>query len=74
MKILCQHGFAKMQTAPSLDELLFYYKNLCFVIFPKRSNSKTKDAYEQLIEKFEGLNTIYDEEERKDNINNMDFC
>ena len=67
---MCQHGFAKMQTASSLDELLFYYKNLCFVIFPKRSNSKTKDAYEQLIEKFEGLNTINGEEE---NINNMEF-
>ena len=45
-----------------------------FCNFPKISNSKTKDAHEQLIEKFEGLNTIYDEEERKDNINNMDFC
>ena len=57
VKILCQHGFAKMQTAFPLDEILFYYKKLCFVIFPERSSSKTKDAYEQLIENFEGLNT-----------------
>ena len=35
---------------------MFYYKNLCFVILPERSNSNSKDAYEQLIEKFEGLN------------------
>ena len=58
-----------MQTASLLEELLFYYKNLCFVVFPERLNSKTKDAYEQLIEKYEDLNTVNDEEEREEHIN-----
>ena len=73
VKLLCQHGFAKMQTASSLEELVFYYKNLCFVILPERSNSRFKDAYEQLIEKFEGLNMVNEEEEREEHINDMNF-
>ena len=52
---------------------MFYYKNLCFVILPERSNSNSKDAYEQLIEKFEGLNTVNEEEEREEHINDMNF-
>ena len=52
---------------------MFYYKNLCFVILPERSNSKSKDAYEQLIEKFEGLNMVNEEEEREEHINDMNF-
>ena len=58
-----------MQTASLLEKLLFYHKNLCFVIFLERSNSKTKNTYEQLIEKFENLNTVNDEEEREEHIN-----
>ena len=61
--MLCQHAFAKMQIACSLEELLFYYKNLCFVLLSERSNSKTKAAYEELIEKFQGI-SINDEHER----------
>ena len=49
VKMLCQHAFAKMQIACSLEELLFYYKNLCSVLLSERSNSKTKAAYEELI-------------------------
>ena len=74
LKSFCQHGFAEMQLAFSLAELLYLYKNLCCVLLADKFNSKSKAAYEELLKKIEGIViNSDDEQERKEDHINMEW-
>ena len=57
-----------------MAELLYLYTNLCCVLLADKFNSRSKAAYEELLQHFEGIviNSDNEQERQEDHVNDME--